>query len=429
MVVKAGDRASHPAHHGGMTDGSDLSPQRVQEISDWLIEAALVTTDLPTLVDGYCARLAAAGMALRRLTLGSHLMHPTWEAQTVRWTRGGTTSTEAFEVGASAGEVWQRSPIRAAIEAPNSILRRRLEATGVETEFPILAELKADGITDYVGLATPFDAYNRPGMPTGMMVSYATDRRGGFDDDEIAAIERLQPRLAVAVKSAVLIQIAGDVIAAYLGADAGRRVLGGEVDRGAVDVLNAVLFFCDLRGFTALADGMDRHLLIHLLDTYFDAIAGPIADHGGQVLKFMGDGLLATFSLDEGDPTVTCGHALAAATAALAAVAGINAPRRAAGDPIMELDIALHQGEVVYGNVGARDRLDFTVIGPTVNEASRMEQMCDRLGVHLVLSESVVAASGPVAADRFESLGHHPLRGVGAARELFTLKRDGQESG
>ena len=154
-----------------------------------------------------------------------------------------------------------------------------------------------------------------------------------------------------------------------------------------------------------------------------DAIAGPVADHGGQVLKFMGDGLLATFSLDDGEPAATCGRALAAAAAALAAVEAINAPRRTAGDPAMDLDIALHQGEVVYGNVGARDRLDFTVIGPAVNEASRMEQMCDRLGVHLVLSESVVAAAGPAAAGRFASLGRHALRGVGEARELFTLKR------
>ena len=252
---------------------------------------------------------------------------------------------------------------------------------------------------------------------------------GGFNDDEIAAIERLQPRLAVAAKAAALVQIAGDVAAAYLGADAGRRVLGGEVDRGNVDVLNAVLFFCDLRGFTALADGMDRHRLIALLDDYFDAIAGPVADHGGQVLKFMGDGLLATFSLDDGEPATTCGNALNAAVAALAAVERINIQRRAAGEPVMELDIALHQGEVVYGNVGARDRLDFTVIGPAVNEASRMEQLCDRLGVSLVLSESVVAASGPAAAGQFESLGRHPLRGVGEARELFTLKRGGQVSG
>ena len=215
----------------------------------------------------------------------------------------------------------------------------------------------------------------------------------------------------------------GDVVAAYLGADAGRRVLGGEVDRGNVDVLDAVLFFCDLRGFTALSDGMDRHLLIALLDDCFDAIAGPIADQGGQVLKFMGDGLLATFSLDDGDdPAAICGRALTAAGAALAAVARINAPRRAAGEPVMDLDIALHQGEVVYGNVGARDRLDFTVIGPAVNEASRMEQMCDRLGVHLILSESVVATAGPAAAGRFVSLGRHALRGVGEARELSTLK-------
>ncbi|MCP4327624.1 MAG: adenylate/guanylate cyclase domain-containing protein [Alphaproteobacteria bacterium] len=405
-----------------MTGTPRIGPEQVQAISDWLIEAALATVPLSDLVEGFCERLNAAGMALRRVSVGARVLHPTHDSRTVRWIRGVGLERLNFETGGEATPQWLDSPIRVVLEAPGQIVRRRLDAAAADRDFPILDELKAEGDTDYVALATYFDAFGRPGSVTGTVVTWSTDRPGGFDDGEISTIERLQPRFAVAVKCAVLPQIAEDVVGAYLGADAGHRVLGGAIDRGAVDVLAAILFFCDLRGFTALADRMDLKDLIALLDSYFDAIVTPIGDNGGQVLKFMGDGLLATFAITEADTADVCDRALTAATKAFAEIDSINAARAAEGMPTLTLDIALHRGEVSYGNVGSRDRLDFTVIGPAVNEASRMEDRCDELGVDLVLSETFVAAAGPGAAAGFVSLGRHGLRGVGAPRELFTLK-------
>ena len=398
-----------------------MTPKTVQEISDWLIEAARATTDLQDLVGGFGERMVAAGMGLGRLSVGTHVLHPTRGSQTVRWMRGGGLEWEGFDTASMATPNWLMSPIRAAIDAPDRLIRRRLETDDPGSEFPILEDLKAQGYTDYVILATPFIAFNRPGMPSGAVVSWASDRAGGFSDEEIAAIERLQPRLTVAIKSAVLHQIATDVVTIYLGADAGRRVLSGEIDRGGVRVLNVALFFCDLRGFSALADRSDLREMIALLDLYFDLIAAPLEARGGQVLKFMGDGLLATFDLDEGPAARICLQALDAAADVLAAIGRTNEERRSAGQPALDLDIALHVGDVTYGNVGAHDRLDFTVIGPAVNEASRMESLSERLDTHLVISASFVAAAGAEAAQRFRPLGKRKLRGIPVRRDLFTL--------
>jgi len=400
---------------------ASLTPSQIQEISDWLIDAALATTTLPDLVEGFCGRLNAAGLDLRRITVGTRLLHPTQESQTVRWIRGAPLEVVGFETAAIPNPDWLASPLRTAIENPGIPIRRRLEGDAADFDYPILAELKGAGDTDYFVFATGFDAFSRPDRTTGMIVTWSTDRPGGFRDHEIAAIERLQPRFAVAVKCALLPQIAYDVVAAYIGADAGRRILGGDVDRGSVGDLEAALFFCDMRGFTALADRLDNREMIALLDGYFDAIVTPIEERGGQVLKFLGDGLLATFGIDGADPAPICARALDAAIAALATIRDINGERANRSQPTLDLDVALHQGRVVYGKVGARNRLDFTVIGPAVNEASRLEALCDELDVRLIHSQSFVETAGASASRPFRSLGAHAIRGVEAPRELFTV--------
>lgn len=403
----------------------DPSPETVQSISDWLVDAALATTELPPLIAGLCERIDAAGIGLLRATLGTHVLHPVYEAQTIRWLRGEGYSRKDFDRGAHMEADWQRSPIKAAIDRPNEMLRRRIEnVADVDFDFEILRDLKTLGATDYAVMATPFNAYNRADAPTGMVVTWATDRPGGFSDRWIAALERLQPRLATAVKSMVTHQIAGDVVNAYLGRDAGTRILGGEIGRGELVGTKAVLLFCDMRGFTALADRMDLQQLVALLDGYFDAICEPIHARGGEILKFMGDGLLATFEIGD-RPLAEIAHAaLAAATAALGSVATINGTRAREGQgPTMDLDVALHLGDVLYGNVGALDRLDFTVIGPVVNEASRMEGLCDALGVNLILSEPLARAGGVPEGYDLKPLGAHALRGLDADREVFTLEK------
>jgi adenylate cyclase len=230
-------------------------------------------------------------------------------------------------------------------------------------------------------------------------------------------IERLVPRMALACYRIALQQVAENLLDAYLGADAGRRVLAGQIERGAATRLSAVVFFADLRGFTRLADETTGESLLSGLNDFLGDLTEAIETQGGQVLKFLGDGLLAIFKLEGEEPSGVCGDALAAAKAALTSNATLNAQRRVSGKPALDLDVALHLGELMYGNVGSSHRLDFTVIGPAVNEASRIESLCEPLGQHLLISESFARAF-----DRpLRSLGRHQLRGVAKPQELFSL--------
>jgi adenylate cyclase len=209
------------------------------------------------------------------------------------------------------------------------------------------------------------------------------------------------------------------VLETYLGRDAGHRVLAGEIERGSAEAIRAVIWFSDLRGFTKLADSLPRDVLIAALDDYLEAMAAPVHANDGQILKFMGDGLLATFDLTGRDDAAVCQDALAAAVQLRAAVPALNEARKAAGKPIMEFGLALHLGDVFYGNIGASDRLDFTVIGPAVNEASRIQALCRSLDRNILISSTFQETADSKRG--LESLGFHALRGVQEPRELFGL--------
>jgi adenylate cyclase len=213
--------------------------------------------------------------------------------------------------------------------------------------------------------------------------------------------------------------IASGLLAAYLGEDAGRRVHAGAVERGSVESIRAVLWYADIRGFTAIAEQWPSLAVIELLDEVFETLVAPLRRRGGQVLKFLGDGLLATFPLEDASRVATCRGALDAAVEAMTALDRLNAARSAAGKPTATVDLALHLGEVLYGNVGSVDRLDFTVIGPAVNEVSRIETLCEPLARKVLVSAELAAASGDPS--RFEPLGPQTLRGVREPRDIYAL--------
>src|SRR5438046_7418124 len=204
--------------------------------------------------------------------------------------------------------------------------------------------------------------------------------------------------------------IASGLLEAYLGGDAGRRVHAGAVERGSVESIRAVLWYADIRGFTTIADATPGLIVIELINAIFETLTASLRPRGAQVLKFLGDGMLATFPFEDAVREETCRLALAAAAEAMREVDRLNAARRAAGKPTAAVDQALHLGEVLYSNVGAVDRLDFTVIGPAVNEAARIEALCEPLGRHVLVSAELAAAVGDDS--RLEPLGHHALRGV-----------------
>jgi adenylate cyclase len=300
-------------------------------------------------------------------------------------------------------------------------LRRRLAGPEAQLDFPILKELAAAGATDYFAEVVRFGADGDPSHGTGIGYSFATDRPEGFRDDDIVLLKAVLPAVSLAMMSHAGHTIASGLLGAYLGGDAGERVHAGAVERGSVESVRAVLWFADIRGFTTIADTTPGLVVIELLDAIFETLTASLRPRGGQVLKFLGDGMLATFPC-AGAPDEICNQALDAAAEAMVNLDRLNAARQKAGKPVAAVDLALHLGEVLYGNVGAVDRLDFTVIGPAVNEVSRIEALCEPLGRRVLVSAELAAAVGD--RRRLKPLGSHPLRGVREPRAIYALILD-----
>jgi adenylate cyclase len=296
-------------------------------------------------------------------------------------------------------------------------LRRRLSAA--TNEFSWLSDLFADGMTDYVAMISRFAADGVIGEMDGVYSSWATRAPGGFSDSQIAALERLVPFLALAIKSVSLARMTGTLMETYLGRDAGQRVLKGRIVRGIADRIDAVVWFSDLRGFTQITDTAPEQV-IPLLNDYSDVIVSAIHQHDGDVLKLIGDGTLAIFTA--ADRANACRAALSAAMAARQSIVELNKRRMEDGKPITQMYLGLHVGEVFYGNVGSRERLDFTVIGPAVNEASRIAAMCRSVDQPVLMSSAFASVEG--VKQRLVSVGRYALRGVAHPQELFTLDPD-----
>jgi adenylate cyclase len=389
-----------------------------REITAWLIGRGLAAEDEALVLDGLCARLLAAGVPLWRVASGSEVLHPILDARGCRWRRGRKAVREDYARGDPDDEAWLRSPFRHLVEvlrAPE--FRCRLDRTHVRGRFPLLDQWQDEGSTDYVAVVANYHGKTGAGLPPGMVCSFQTDRPGGFRDDELDLLRRIVPALALACKAIGAVETAQTLVATYLGQDAGRRVLEGAIARGVAETVRAVLWYSDLEGFTRVADTVPGEALIAFLNTYAEIVVERIHAEGGQVLKFMGDGILAMFPLrDDASP---CARALDAAEATLAAVERLGRERAAAGLPTAGIHIALHVGDVLYGNIGSRDRLDFTVVGPAVNEVARIEALCRSLDQRVIVS-SAFAAEAEAARARLVSLGRYALKGVRRPEELFT---------
>jgi adenylate cyclase len=399
-------------------------------VAMWLIQAGLDDVSSEALVGNFCAKVVEAGIPLQRVFVGMATLHPLLRARGYTWLQSaGMIGNDAMPHRDPNDEpdAWVASPLRHMLAGNMGEMRRRLVGADSVRDFPVLQEFAEQGLTDWFAMAHSFgwvfensqhvtDRY----AGIGMIASFTTMQAGGFTDEQLTRMRRLVPLLALAIKAATLTQMSRDLTAAYIGGDAAHRVLNGAIRRGQAERVEAVILYADLRGFTALADRLAIEPLVETLNAYFDCLGPAIEAGGGQVLKFLGDGLLASFQLDGRRSGRDVGlAALQAAKAALNAVAELNAERTADGLPVLALDIALHEGLVMYGNVGTGARLDFTLIGPTVNEASRLENLCGMLDCNLVASESFVRTVGADAG--LVSLGRHALRGVAEVREVFGL--------
>jgi adenylate cyclase len=383
------------------------------EIAEWIVEQGLTGASVWTLLDGFAQRVVAAGVPLLRAYIALPTVNPNFRVANHTWSRGGGTILEwiRHEEESSA---FDRSPFAFMLANGPGFSRWRDDALKA-TNFPVFAALNAQGATDYIAHLVRFERAQAPAL-TGAALSFATDRAGGFRDNDIALLNSLVPPLSLAAYRIALLDLTIGVLDAYVGPHAGRHVLSGEMRRGSGQMIEAVLLVADLRGFTPLADAANSGELILRLGEHLEAMASPIEAHGGEVLNFLGDGLLAVIPIN-GEMTLehAAASAVDAALATLAANASVN--QRHSSEQSLAVDVALHCGTVFYGNIGSRTRLDFTVIGPAVNETARMEALCTVLGESLVLSVPLANACGrPV-----RSLGRHHLRGIEDERELFGL--------
>jgi adenylate cyclase len=388
---------------------------RLQRIVGWLLGDGRRLTDPAAFVQGLVDELLAVGVPVARLSVNLPTLHPELFARGFYWQRGAAVRCEQRRHGITETPSYRNSPIRTLLEHGAPHVRRRLTGPDAQLDYPLMQELREAGLSDYLALPLRFS--------NGFVVftTWATDAPQGFAEADVALIEGLLPALTPVVEVLEARHIAGTLLDTYLGHRTGERVLRGRIRRGDYEAIDAVLWYCDLRGFTALTERLDGDALIDLLNTYFERMAAGLEAQGGEILKFIGDAMLAIFARDESRdwPTV-CKAALSAARDALAAMHGLNAERAAAGEPRLDFGLALHVGTVMYGNIGTPDRLDFTVIGPSVNHAVRIEGACRMLGVP-VLTSDAFARHVPEA---LRPLGFCLLPGEAGRHELYALDDD-----
>ena len=315
-------------------------------------------------------------------------------------------------------EEWLRSPLHHLVRHRIPFLRRQLAGPHAVVDFPVLEELREAGVTDYLCYATPFAS--ETGLDSssrGIMGSWATNRPSGFSEEDLRVFARIQRRFAVACKVQIQDRITRNVLETYLGPDAGARVLDGQIRRGDGERIHAVIWYSDMRDSTRLADRLDPFAFIELLNRYFECTAGAVIAGGGDVLRFVGDAVLAIFPIREGgdDARAAALRALAAARDAEQRLSRANERlTETAAEPI-GFGLGLHVGDVMYGNIGVPERLEFSVIGPAANEVARIEDLTKELGRRVLLSAAFAEAAGT----RCEALGAHRLRGVDAPVEVF----------
>lgn len=372
----------------------------VDQITGWLADMALSSAAAGDVFAGCCTRVRAAGVPLIRGSAAFRVLHPLYETMALRWTSAGI-ETEHFGWDDRDSPEWLASPLYHAIVNRLPILRRRLTGRAALLDFTILRELRDLGGTDYVCCIVPFDAEWR----NGVAVSWLGDRRQGFTEREVGNLATISQHLAVTMKAKIEGTIARNVASAYLGPAAGDAVLQGAIRRGDGEAIDAALFYSDLRGSTRLADRMPVEDFLATLNAHFERTAGAVQRHGGEIVSYIGDGVLALFRAED-DLAGACAHAV---DAARDAVGGSDA----AASP--EFGVALHAGRVIHGNIGLPDRLQFTVIGAAVNEVVRVQDLTKAIGAPLL----VTGALADRVPHAWHSHGAHTLRGVDAPVEVL----------
>jgi adenylate cyclase len=394
----------------------------VDRIADWVIRRGLEGVPEPDLLRDFCEKCCTAGLEITRALAVIDTLHPVHEGRVFRWRSDGTEEKTVVDYGRTdqgeAAASWQRSPFFHLLQTGGEELRRRI-GFGEPADYDIIQEMKDAGHTDYLLFVHRFASSSVIGDMDCVYSAWSTRHPEGFSEAGLAALRRLVPAMALAIKSAALTRVAGTLVEVYLGRDAGKRVLDGRIQRGVADRIDAVLWFSDLRSFTTISDTASPGEIIPLLNDYAEAVITAIHEAGGDVLKLIGDGTLAIFRAE--NPAKACARALKAEAEMRRRVGALNERRGGEGRATTSVYVGLHIGEVFYGNIGSVERLDFTVVGPAVNETSRIASMCRTVDRPVLISSAFAEALPAGKRADLVSVGRYALRGVGRAQDLFTL--------
>jgi len=379
----------------------------VQPVIDWLVDGAPPTGMPGDVLLNLCHRLRDEGMPVYRVAVFVRTLHPNVLGRSFIWQE----TRDTVEINEAAydlldSEQFLKSPIRIVFIEHREV-RRRLCEPDCPMDYSILPDLRGEGVTDFFALPLRFVNGEVHAM------SFSTRQPGGFAEGEVEALRRVANAFARIAEIYAHLRKARNVLDAYLGQQAGEKVLAGQIRRGDGQEIHAVIWFCDLRDSTPLAESLGRAAFLHLLNDFFDTILTPVLEGGGEVLRFIGDAALAIFPVRE-RPADACRLALDAALKARSRMRELNAKRET---PI-RFGIGLHLGDVIYGNIGTPTRIEFTVVGAAANEAARIEGLCKTLGVDLAISERVARH---LAGQPLRSLGRHALRGVAGEIEVYCL--------
>jgi adenylate cyclase len=401
----------------------DLAPRL--DLMNWLVAQGLTGLPENDLIRGFCERCRAEGLELSRGLVFIDTLHPIFEGRGFRWNDLETNESDTFEYGptgeGSAAKNWRRSTFHHMLENGQDELRIDL-ADCASLDFSMIDDLAAQGHRHFIAFVHRFGEAGTIGQMDCVYSYWLTRRHEGFDEAALAALRDLVPVLALAIKSAAQADIARTLGRVYLGRDASEQVLRGKISRGVTERIKAVLWFSDLRGSTAISETIAPDEIIPFLNDYAQAAIDAIHDAGGDVLKLIGDGVLAMFTDQE--LAVAKRAALRAEHRFRINMIALGASRTEAGRPITSAYVGLHVGEFFYGNIGSEDRLDFTVVGPAVNEVSRIASMCSSVDRELLMSSEFRSGLDATGRGYLVSTGRFALRGIGRAQDLYTLDPD-----
>jgi adenylate cyclase len=394
-------------------------------LMNWLVAPGLTNAPGNDLLRGFCERCRAAGFDLSRGLVFIDTLHPIFEGHGFRWNDIETSESDTFEYGSTGegapAQNWRRSVFHHMLEHGHEEYSVNL-ADAASLDFSLIPEFAAQGYRHFVAFVHRFGETGTIGQMDCVYSYFLTRSAAGFGEQNLSALRDLVPVLALAIKSGAQVEIARTLGRVYLGRDASEQVLRGKISRGVTERINAVLWFSDLRGSTAISETIAPDEIIPFLNDYAQAAIDAIHDAGGDVLKLIGDGVLAMFT--DADMTSARRAALRAEHDFRRNMTSLNARRSADGRPATSAYVGLHVGEVFYGNIGSEDRLDFTVVGPAVNEVSRIASMCRSVDRELLASSDFRAGLDTGGQGYLVSTGRFALRGIGRAQDLYTRDPD-----